>query len=424
MQNYLTKKNIIIAGVSLVIIIGVLVYFGKKPSMGGEGDDGGGGFFGGIFPGGGETPTPPAPPPSPTPTPEPTPQTIQAGPLPLSSEESKKLPIGSLIKLTDGAVSSILPQAGGVVKYHKNIAENLGHLFERKADGTSDENRLSNFTLPQILKVVWAFDAKRAVVFYSIGDELRKLLVDYSNPQTPKTNFLPNSISDVAFSPDGKSMAFINDLPASPSQGGGDTRNIFTATADFKNQKKVMDNEIPDLELMWLSAGALSIKTKSSFASTGFLYTVSVSSGVLAKIAEGLGLDAIWNSDGSGVLYSTVNSGGAIQSLKFYEIKSGITKDLGLRTIAEKCAFLKTQKNIALCAAPKNISSSLKYPDDWWKGKIAFQDDFFIVDLVKGEATGFSQTNLDAVMPKVLPDDSFLLFQDRTTGVLWSLKLK
>lgn len=415
MQNYLTRKNIIIAVVALAVIVVVLVYFGRRPTIS-TGGDSRGGFFGGLFPGGGDEPPTPTITGAPTPTPaEPT-QASQAGPLPISQDAAKNLPIGSLIKLTDGAVSSILPQSGGIVKYHKNTAENLGHLFERKADGTSDEKRLSNFTIPQILKVVWASDAKRAIVFYSLGEELRKLLVDYSNPQTPKTNFLPNSISDAVFSPNGASMAFINDL--------GDTKNIFTATSDFKNQKKVMDNAIPDLELMWPTASTLSIKTKSSYAIPGFLYSVAVSSGVLTKIVEGFGIDAVWNTDGSGVLYSSANSGGGMQNLKFYDIKSGKTQDLGLRTIAEKCAFLKTQKNLALCSAPKSINSSLKYPDDWWKGKIVFQDDFFAVDVVKGTASGFSQTFLDVVMPKSLPDDSFLLFQDRTTGEMWSLKLK
>jgi len=421
MENYLTKKNIVIAVVVLVLVIGALVYFGRKPSA----EGGGGNLFSGLFPGGGEEPASP----SVTPTPEatPTPEIAQAGPLPISAEDAKKLPIGALIKLTDGPVSSIFPGTPGIVKYHKNSVENLGHLFERKIDATNQENRLSNFTLPQILKVVWsggAADGKRAVVFYNIGDELRKLLVDYTDPKTPKTNFLPNSVSDIVFSPDGKSMAFINDLPASPSQGGGDTRNIFTATADFKNQKKVMDNEIPDLELSWPAASILAVKTKSSYAAPGFLYTVSVSSGAFTKIAEGPGLDAVWNSDGSGMLYSTSDSGGRIQSLKFYDLKSGKTQDTGLRTIAEKCAFLKTQKNLAVCAASKNGNLSLKYPDDWWKGKIAFQDDFFSVDMAVGEAKGFSQTSLDVVMPKPAPDDSFLLFQDKTTGTLWSVKLK
>ena len=141
LTNYLTKRNIIIAAAALVIIIGVLIYFGKKPSPPAGGGSGGGGFFSGLFPGGG---APPPPPPTGGPTPPPGAPTTdveaampsQAGPLPLSSEASKKLPVGSLIKLTDGAVSSILPQAGGVVKFHKNTAENLGHLFERSADGS------------------------------------------------------------------------------------------------------------------------------------------------------------------------------------------------------------------------------------------------------------------------------------------------
>jgi len=420
MQNYLTKQNIIIGAVVLALIIGALVYFGLRTGENGEADSGG--FFG-LFPGSSDNggrgiPPPPAPtPPAPESVAPPTPSVSN---LPISAEEAKKLPVGSLIQLTAEAVASLKPHAEGVVQYHKNVPENLGHMFARKADGTSPENRYSNFTIPQILKVVWSpaiTGNSRAVIFYNLNGQIRKLLIEYTSLET-KTNFLPDTISDVAFSPDGKSMAFINDLDV--------TRNLFVATSDFKNPKKLLDNNIARLELSWPSANVISLKTPSSYLATGFLYSVDAKTGALAKIAEGLGLDAIWNSDGTGAIYSTTNAGGGIGELKFYDIKSDKTMNLGVRTIAEKCAFLKTKesKNMAYCAVPKNAFTEFKYPDDWWKGKISFSDDFVLIDTAQGTALPFITTTMDIINPNGFADDSWMVFRNKNDGALWSIKLK
>ncbi|MDP2669144.1 MAG: hypothetical protein Q8P07_04900 [bacterium] len=84
------------------------------------------------------------------------------------------------------------------------------------------------------------------------------------------------------------------------------------------------------------------------------MYAFTSSGGNFTKVAEGLGLDAAWNKDGTGVVVSTVSGGGQIQPLKYIDIKS----------------------------------------------------------------------SADVIRPVILSDDSFIAFQDKTTGFLWSMKLK
>src|SRR3989344_8301129 len=130
MQNYLTRTNIIIGAVVILIIIGGAVYFGRKPSAT---TPGGGGILSNLFPTSGQKP--PA-----TPVGAP-PQAPGAGNiktvenLPIGAEQVKNLPIGTLIRLTENPISSLVPTVAGAIRYHKNIPESLGHLFERKADG-------------------------------------------------------------------------------------------------------------------------------------------------------------------------------------------------------------------------------------------------------------------------------------------------
>jgi len=391
------------------LALGVLIYFGLKS---GNPPAGGGGFLGTIFPSIGGLPggtnqgqAPGAG------------QITGSTELPLSSSAADALPVGTLIRLSNDHISSIAPVGTTSARYNKNIPENLGHLFERRADGASEEKRISNFTIPQVLRVIWAPDGKRAVIFYNLDDRTRKLLIDYST-STPKTNFLPDAVSDVAFSPDSKSLAFINDA--------GDARNIFVTTSDFKNQRKILDNDIPGLEISWPAANTIALKTKSSYAVRGFLYAVNVGSGAFSKIAEGLGLDAVWNKDGSGVLYSRSDADGNILNIKFLDVKTGAEKEFAVKTIAEKCAFLNTLKNIAYCGAPRLRAGRIteKQPDAWWQGKVSFQDNFISLDTATGQSSVFVPTPTDITQPKLLLDDSFLLFRDKTSGNLWSLKLK
>jgi len=410
MENLLTKKNVIIAGVVIIILLGVLVWFGLKNG----GEEGGGGLFG-LFPS--AQPSGETPPGSSKPGFEAAqkPGFLQpVGELPISPEAAKNLPIGTLIRLSDANIASLAPVGTTSARYHKNIPENLGHLFERRADGSNEETRIANFTIPQILRVVWAPDGKKAVIFYNLDSQIRKLLADYS-ATTTRTNFLPDTVSDVAFSPDSKSMAFINDL--------GDTQNIFVASSDFKNQKKVFDNNVHGFEISWPASDLISLKTKSSRALAGFLYALDPKTGSLNKIAEGRGLDAVWNSNGSGAIFSTASSRGDMLNLKFADIKTGEIKDLGVKTIAEKCVFLKTLKSVAYCGVPRAESRS-GLPDDWWKGKVSFADDFVAVDTTIAQTLFFVPTQLDITSPTSLANDSYLLFRDKSSGNLWSLKLK
>ena len=401
-----TTKNLIIAVVIVIIIVAILIFFfGRRTTGTGEPT-----FLGKLFPESGQTPLSSKPglnenKPGLFPS-----GAKEAGSLTLT--EANNLPAGTLVHLSSSAISSIAVSAS-TTRYHKNIAENPGHLFERQADGSDKEKRISNFTIPQILRVVWSPDAVKAVIFYNLNNEIRKILVDYSE-ETPKTNFLPDTTSAVAFSPDSKSMVFIN--------SSGDLHNIFTANSSFGNQRKILDNNIPNLELMWPTANLIALKTKSSYAVPGFLYTINANGTGFSKVVESLGLDAVWNKDASGLVYTNSDL-----DLFYLDIKTGTNKSLGLKTVAENCVFSNPPAggkiNIVYCAIPKIITDA-NYPDEWWQGKIAFEDNIIAIDTDTLDLILFAETQSDAVNPILLDGDTHLLFKDRNTGELWSLKLK
>lgn len=397
MQN-ITKK-IIVAVVVVIVIVGILIFFfGRRTTKTGEPT-----FLGKLFP---ESAPAIQQPQQQIPKEALISTEIQEPSL--STEKAQSLPVGSLIRLSKDAVSSIAV-TGTTTRYHKNIAENPGHLFERQADGSDSEKRISNFTVPQILKVVWSNDAKKAVIFYALNEEIRKILVDYSE-STPKTNFLPDSVSAVAFSPDSKSMTFINSLD--------ETHNIFTVNSDFGNQKKILDNNVPNLEISWPVQNLIALKTKSSFALLGFLYTINSSGRNFTKVVESLGIDSVWNKDGSGLIYTNSNL-----DLFYLNTKTRTNKSLGFKTVAEKCIFSKTKNNIVYCAIPKIINEA-NYPDEWWQGKIFFEDNIIAIDTETLDLVLFAETLSDVVNLVLSENETHLLFKDKNTEELWSLKLR
>lgn len=396
------KKNLIIAVVIVMVIVVVLIFFfGRRTTETGEPT-----FLGKLFP-----ESEPAIQQPTQPIPKEALITTEIQEPSLSFEKAQALPTGTLIHLSSDTVSSIAVSST-TVRYHKNIAENPGHLFERETDGSNEEKRISNFTIPQILHVVWSGDAKKAVIFYALNNEIRKILVDYTE-STPKTNFLPDTVNALVFSPDSKSIAFINSL--------GETHNIFTANSSFGSQKKILDNNIPNLEISWSTQNLISLKTKSSYAINGFLYTMSASGppagGGFSKVVESLGLDAVWNSNASGLVYTNSDL-----DLFYLDAKTGANKSLGLKTVAEKCVFSKAKTNIVYCAIPKIINDA-NYPDEWWQGKISFEDNIVAIDINTLDLILFAETLSDVVNLTLLENDTYLLFKDRNTGELWGLKL-
>lgn len=398
----------------------VVAIFFLAGSGGGEGENGETSLFGGLFPSiedsdspgtlrpeipGEETALPPG---------EKPPAEILTS-LPLSANIIANLPQGSMLLLADAAISSFATVAS-TTRYHKNIAENLGHVFERNLDGTNEEKRISNLTIPQVLKVSWAPDSMKAVVFYNMEGQVKKLLIDYEQKEAslPETQFLPDSITAVAFSPDSKSMAFINDL--------GNSNNVFIATANFEKPRKLLDNNVPGFEISWPSFDLIALKTRSSYAITSFLYTVNTRTGALAKIAEGGGLDAIWSVKATKVLYSSSDRNGSLKNLTLYDLTSEESKNINIKTIAEKCGF-SNEGNTIYCGVPKTLAIA-KYPDEWWQGKVSMEDHIVKIDLENNEISTLVSTAAEIIMPRLSDNDSYLLFKDKKTNYLWSVKLK
>ena len=321
MNNLFTRRNIIIVGVIiLVLLITAILLFGFKevPKSPVE-------VFKGIFPGGGQE--------QPSGTTQQLPTSGETIEEILKTQGPRGVPQWTLFQLGQDPTASLVA-FGTTTQYHKITAKNLGHLFSRAKYTIDQETRISNLLIQQIAKITWSPKGNKSVIaYYDDEQNLKRFFVEYRGTTTPRTHFLDNSIVDTAFSPNGTQMAYINNINGSS--------DIFITDVNFKKTQKVTTNVIPNFEISWPAQNIIALKTKSSYAAEGFLYTLNTSGGLLKKIVQGLGLDAIWSTDGKQVLYSTVNTVKRPQPTKIYELASGKTLELPFAPIAEKCVFGK-----------------------------------------------------------------------------------
>ena len=403
MNNLFSKRNVIILSIVVVLLLSFAVYFFGTRSQTQSPID----FFRGIFPGGGAD--------------QPTSQQSSITPAEqtaiqiLQEQGPRGLPQWTLVQLGDDPIASLV-SFGTTTRYHKITPQNLGHMFERQKSTLDQEKRMSNLLIQKIARVDWSPRGNKAVVtYYNDEQDLQKFLIEYLGTTTPKTHFLENSMIDAAFSPAGDKIAYIDTA--------GGNNDIFIADTGFKGAKKIFENNIPGFEISWPTANVLALKSKSSYAADGYLYTLGAGGGTLKKIAQGLGLDAVFSSDGRLVFYTTVNTARRPQPAGIYELKTAKTQALPINTIAEKCVFGKENPIIVYCGVPQFIPAGL-YPDAWWQGKVSFADSIVVIDTSTMRQIQSVATQSDIIDPVIFDDDSYLFFRDKTTDRLWALKLK
>lgn len=401
------KNKIIIAVVGLVVLLALLIYFFGLRTEEPEGEPRG--FFGGLFPKPAEVISEP-------PKQEVPPIHIEdIATILTPGQDTATIPRWTLLALGDDPIRS-LGVNKDAVRYHKNTPENLGHLFERKKETLGDEERISNLLMQQVEKIKWSPDGNTALVSYRDGElNIRSFLVFYKGTTTPKTRFIEDDITELAFSPDSKSIAYI--------LKNKDAYDVFVASLTLQNPRRVFSNNIPSFELSWPKANTLALKTKSSYEIESFLYSIPAAGGILNKIFGGRGIDAVWNSAGTQIVLSRVNTDGRPLALILLDVSSGEQTPLPFATFAEKCVFGKGNPQMLYCGVPKFIPAG-HFPDEWWQGKAALQDTVAVYDLREEKQLASINTLSDVVSPIIFDDDSYLFFQDKNTDRLWAVKLK
>jgi hypothetical protein len=171
------------------------------------------------------------------------------------------------------------------------------------------------------------------------------------------------------------------------------------------------------------------LTTKPNASVPGYAYMVNTKNGSVTTILQDLpDLSILVNPTGTNLIFSTSASG----RLYYYIIATGVAIELSPKTLPEKCVFdqgtIIAKKDALYCAVPKNSINGNSL-DNWYMGKETFSDEIWKYNLKDNTAQRIADIkseggrDVDAIHLQLNSTSGILMFESKTDGSLWSLKL-
>jgi hypothetical protein len=293
-----------------------------------------------------------------------------------------------------------------------------GHIYEIYLDDITNNNEISNSTIPSIYEAI--FDSKASTVIYRYLEADNTTITSFmATLGAAKGAFLPSNITDLSVSADKSKFFYLVENP------NGVTGTIQQFVGTKKSQ--VFSSPFTEWLSQWAgSSSKIYLTTKAAATVDGYLFALNTTTGTLTKVLGGIpGLTTLANNTGTTILYSSSASGGP--KLSILNTTTGASTDTSIYTLPEKCVW--SQDNVtAYCAIPDTIGNGVLYPDDWYQGNISFTDQFVKLDTKTGQATVIADSAavqpIDGTHLFLNKDESELFFTNKKDGTLWELDLK
>lgn len=313
-----------------------------------------------------------------------------------------------------------------------------GNVYELPLNSTAPVT-LSNTLLPRIYESAWNKNLTAFIgsmlpdseeVPTTVYAELRVQAVAGAASTSPNqvapapyvlrgSNF-PSNVAAYAVSPKGDRVFLFR---IENGLGVGYVMN-FNGTG----MTRIFTTPITQVNVEWPEASTLAISTKGAAGTAGFLYFVNPKTGVWKKILGPFyGLSARVSRDATHVVYS-YSDGGQSVITSIYNVKKGTDVDAVIRTLADKCVWGNFYPDLVYCGVPAQPVSAT-YPDDWYRGTVAFADKIWQVNAASGEVhlissvVDQSDRVIDAFNLGLDAKDNYLFFMNKNDLSLWSLNL-
>jgi hypothetical protein len=191
---------------------------------------------------------------------------------------------------------------------------------------------------------------------------------------------------------------------------------------------KVFSSQLSGWNVEWINKDNLLLTTKPNSGYDGYAYSYNPTTKKMTEIfGRKSGLTAKVNSTITAGLYSESYE----DSFAFYmaNLTKGTFFQLSSATLPEKCVFSVKNPMIAYCAVPRPLSAG-SYPEDWYKGKVQFDDAIVKIDLEKNTETTLvnlydeSAVSIDAINLTLNDKETYLMFQNKRDDYVWSYDLQ
>lgn len=415
------RRNLIIAAVALLLIVGLsvaaYVYFssgtrvavapkgGASLPVAGQKTGGGGTTAGGDTTGGGA------------------PVVVSARLVKISA--GPVVPGMAVIDRKAASASSSPPSTSlGTGEVAVNYIERQsGNVFSYLA-GAKTLTRTNNRTVPGIQSAMWLPDGSLAFVRYLSGDDASTIntYALRANGSTGLTAggsegfFLPQNLSDIAVSS--------TSVLTLASGVNGSTASLLRT--DGTRSTTAFSSPLSSLRVSFAGKTTYLAVTKPAATLSGSAFLVGATGRFSRIIGPLYGLTALSSRSGKWLLASHSVVGDMRTEL--VNTASGETLPLPVNTIADKCVWADDDSAV-YCGVPENPPADSAYPDDWYQGAVHFSDRIWKIEVAgryaqlvldfKKETDG----ELDAESLALNPLGTVLVFVNKNDGSLWSYSL-
>ena len=328
-----------------------------------------------------------------------------------------KLP--KLRKITFKDTSGYGIFGGGGTTTIRYIETESGNIFETNST-TLDSTRITNTTILQTINSFWVNKDNVVIQYIDENDEIQIFSAeivpdeeDVAQPSTLVGSFWEKNIEQI----DVFGERIFGILENSAGSIG------IISSPDLENQETVLDTPLKEILTSWVNRNTISINTKPSSKSFGYLYLLDTNNKTLDEaLSRIIGLNSIVSRDKNKILYSTSVNKSA--SLRFLDRETGITKEVGIKTFVDKCVWDESEEDTTYCAVPRDLNFR-NLPDNWYKGIVSFSDDIWKINLETEEMELVMELteNIDVVNLKINETGDYLAFLNKKDMTLWGIDL-
>lgn len=340
---------------------------------------------------------------------------------------SQNISTTKIFKITDGPVASatLLSTAHPTSTIARFVMAANGHVFDFTLDSKGAVPKaVSNTTIPGIAKVFWSEQGRGALLEYLDQNVVKTahlaLPVSGATSSTGvRIQFLPATISSLAVSPDGASVAYLIKTAA-----GSDG---YIAAADGGNSKRVFSLPLAQMQLSWPAMGTLLAQSAPGADIGGIVFSIDAKTGGTVPLIYAKGITATADRSFSHVVYQTA---GDTRATYDQNIKTGLAAPLSFDPIPELCSWSLATSTTLYCASPLNYVSP-NFLDLFHLGAESSGMSIFKYDLgsqigtvvaIPGGKDGGETTSIAEI--SVSPADDYLLFIRKGDRSLWGVRLK
>ena len=291
-----------------------------------------------------------------------------------------------------------------------------GKFYRVTADGLIKP--LSGETFYNVQDVTWAPDKNRALLEYPDGSKI------IYNFDTQKQFTIPRHWEGFSFSPQSDKIA-AKSIGLDP-----ENRWLITTNTDGTGTKAIepLGENGDKVTVSWSPTSQM-----IAFSRTGDYEGLDRQEVIpigqnhenfKSFMVEGLGFTPLWSPQGDKLLYSVYNADSGFRPTLWVAGASanqiGGRKQIAVNTWADKCTIAGGD---AYCAVPTNLDEGAGFDESIADGT---PDVFYKIDLATGGKTllAIPQTDATAKDLQVSVDGQYLFYTDKSSGVIYKIRLK